>query len=110
MTKEETLQYSKLITSMSLDFQLGKIDKDHYINTLKLAISKMKSDEVSDLEAIADITSRIFYYGNFKIETPSEKTLAGLLNDRGLFPTTEDHILKRKNLDNFYLKYRNYKL
>lgn len=51
---------------------------------------------------ISDLISRIFYYGNFKAETQSEKELEKLLTEVGLWPTTEDDILKRnKNMGNF---------
>jgi len=64
----------------------------------------------SKLWVVADLISRIYYYGNFKIETPNERTLAGLLNELGLFPTTEDKILMRPTFDNYTEKFMNFQL
>lgn len=47
---------------------------------------------------IADLISRIFYYGNFKAETYNERMLQLKLTQVGLWPTTEDEILKRPEL------------
>ena len=57
-----------------------------------------------------DILSRIWYYGDFKIETPNERTLAGILYDLGLFPTTEEKIIMRPDYEEYTKKYRNFQL
>lgn len=67
-------------------------------------------ERIEKLEAVADIISRIFHYGSFEIETPNERILAGLLNDLGYFPTTEEDIIKRRDWEELFLKYREYKL
>ena len=66
-------------------------------------------ERTEKLEAVADIISRIFYHGNFIIETPNERTLVGLLNDLGYFPTTEDDIIKRRDWEDLHIKYKEYK-
>lgn len=48
---------------------------------------------------IADLITRIFYYGNFKAETPNEKLLEKLLIEVNLWPTNEEIILKRPEID-----------
>ena len=55
-----------------------------------------------------DILSRIWYYGNFKIETVNERVLAGIMNELRLFPTTEVEILNRPSIQNYFEKYTNY--
>lgn len=47
---------------------------------------------------IALLISSIFYYGNFKAETPNERELQSLLEKVNLWPTNEDLIVKRSNL------------
>lgn len=46
---------------------------------------------------IAELISAIFFYGNFKAETPAEADLEKRLNEVGLWPTTEDEIINRNN-------------
>lgn len=62
------------------------------------------------LWVVADLISRIYHYGKFKIETPNERTLAGLLNELGLFPTTEDKILMRPDFNYYNERYLNFQL
>ncbi len=73
-------------------------------------VKLIEEDRINKLEAVSDLISRIYHYGNFKIETPNERTLAGLLNDLKLFPTTESEILKRSTYPDYETKYRNYKI
>ncbi len=47
------------------------------------------------LEILADVLSRVWYYGNWKAETPAEGQLEQLLTWLGYWPTTEDEIIKR---------------
>ena len=37
-----------------------------------------------------DLVSTIFYYGNFKAETPNEKELESILIELGKWPTNEE--------------------
>ena len=46
---------------------------------------------------IAKLISSIFYYGNFKAETPNERELEQLLREVNLWPTNEDLIMKRSS-------------
>jgi len=71
---------------------------------------KVNIEEYHKLKAIADILSRVFYYGDFVIETPNERTIAGLLNELGLFPCTEDEIIKRPDYEEYFKQFRDYKL
>lgn len=48
---------------------------------------------------IAENVSAIFHYGKFQVETPAEADLEKQLIYVGLWPTTEDDILKRKEHD-----------
>lgn len=54
--------------------------------------------ETDDYRKIALLISSIFYYGNFKAETPNERELQSLLEKVNLWPTNEDLIVKRSNL------------
>ena len=42
-----------------------------------------------------EILSSIYFYGNFKPETYNESLLEQMLTQFGLWPTTEDEIIKR---------------
>lgn len=53
----------------------------------------------SQYDQIADLISRIFFYGKFKAETVNERRLEQLLTEVELWPTTEDEILKRPKID-----------
>jgi len=66
-------------------------------------------ERMEKLTAVADILSRIYYHGDFEIETPNERTIAGLLNELGLFPCTEEDIIKRPDYDIFFRQFRDYK-
>lgn len=44
MNKETQKEYSSLIASMSMDFQLGKISWEHYILTLEMIIKNIKNE------------------------------------------------------------------
>lgn len=67
-------------------------------------------DRLKMLEAIADVLSRIYFYGNFKIETLNEKIIAGMLNDLGLFPCKESDIFRRPEYADLFERYRNYEI
>ena len=47
---------------------------------------------------IALLVSSIFYYGNFKVETPAEAQLEKLLREVNLWPTNEEMIIARSKL------------
>jgi hypothetical protein len=73
-----------------------------------LLINELK--QVEKLEIIANCLSSTFFYGDMVIETPNERLICYLLNELGLFPTTEEDIVKRYVDDEWYLKSKNYKL
>jgi hypothetical protein len=78
-----------------------------YFDTERIA---KQIDRLKMLEAIADVLSRIYFYGNFKIETLNEKIIAGMLNDLGLFPCTESDIFRRPEYADLFERYRNYEI
>lgn len=39
---DELLKYARLVISMSTDYSLGKIDAEHYVNVLGLAVESMR--------------------------------------------------------------------
>jgi|WetSurMetagenome_2_1015567.scaffolds.fasta_scaffold1853306_2 hypothetical protein len=43
---EELKKYPELIMSLSLDYEIGKISLEHYLDVLKLCIKKMESLEI----------------------------------------------------------------
>jgi flagellar biosynthesis/type III secretory pathway M-ring protein FliF/YscJ len=60
---------------------------------------KKAMDIYSDpYKKIAELISQIFFYGNFKVETHAELELETKLKEVGLWPTTEDEIIKRDSL------------
>lgn len=46
MEKEEAIKYAELIISMSTDFLLGKISKDHFIATLDSINSNIQKNNI----------------------------------------------------------------
>jgi hypothetical protein len=92
-SKEEILkaEYSKLIANP---------DKIYLQNPSIIKAAHTAMDEYAKpYMEIADLISRIFYYGDFKPETFNEKILERKLIDVGLWPTTEEEIIKRKPID-----------
>lgn len=47
------------------------------------------------LEKVADLLTRIWYYGDWGIETPEQKHLENLVKELELWPCTEDDIIER---------------
>lgn len=47
---------------------------------------------------IADLISRIFYYGGFKAETINERILERKLTEVGLWPTSQNEIINRQSI------------
>lgn len=46
MNKETQKEYSSLIASMSIDFQMGKISWEHYMLTLEMIIKNIKNENL----------------------------------------------------------------
>lgn len=94
MTKEEILskkpQYSRL------SFGLAGGDENEY-TTIRGAQEAM-DEYAKPYKEIADLISRIFYYGNFKAETTNERILEQRLRQVGLWPTSEHMILQRPEI------------
>jgi hypothetical protein len=86
------------------------IDKDVQNTYFDAERITKQIDRLKMLEAIADVLSRIYFYGNFKIETLNEKIIAGMLNDLGLFPCKESDIFTRPEYADLFERYRNYEL
>jgi len=78
------------------DFSDKGFGSDKLLQQFK-ASHQPKEDKQSKLEKIADIISRIYYYGKFKAETVNERMLEDLLTQVGYWPTNENEILKRNN-------------
>lgn len=57
-------------------------------------IDRLKTERDRYKEAL-EILSSIYFYGNFKPETYNESLLEQMLTQFGLWPTTEDEIIKR---------------
>ena len=51
--------------------------------------------ELDRYKEALEILSSIYFYGNFKPETYNESLLEQMLTQFGLWPTTEDEIIKR---------------
>lgn len=61
-------------------------------------------------KTIADALSRTFHYGEMVIETPNERLICYLLNELGLFPTTEKEIFSRPSYEDLLIESRNYEI
>lgn len=78
---------------------LSKHEDDvYYQATGRSDILEAMEEYTKPYKSIADLISRIYYYGEFKAHTPNERRLEQLLTDVGLWPTTEDEIIKRGEL------------
>lgn len=71
----------------------------HYIASFYQHFASFIYDKLVPYKKIAESVSSIFFYGNFKVETPAEADLEKQLMAVNLWPTTEDDILKRKEHD-----------
>jgi hypothetical protein len=60
--------------------------------------AKLIEDAYKPFKEIAELISSIFFYGNFKVETPAEAELEKKLIEVGLWPTNEDDIIKRREI------------
>lgn len=87
--------------NMSLNIDID-IDNILYIKDAPISNREKK------LEAIADIFSRIWYYGEGEVETLNEKALISLIESVGYLPTTEDDIIERPSLDEYMINSKEY--
>ena len=74
---------------------------------IKQAIEQaINGKEDDNLPMVAlDILSRIWYYGNFKVETANERLLYWIMVNLGLYPTNEEQILKRPRYNKLFQMY-----
>lgn len=94
-------------------FRLEKnliVDTTKKENVQDVVFEVKNEDRIKKLEAIADLLSRIMYYSNFKIETTNERTVAALLNELKLYPTTEEDIIEREDYEELHKFYKNYQI
>jgi hypothetical protein len=84
MTKEEALD------KIGVDTGSWKHEK---------AIHKAMDEYAKPYKEIAYLISRIFFYGNFKVETHSERILEQRLRMVGLWPTTENEIMQHPEIE-----------
>ena len=72
-------------------------DRDKYIGMWRsqCQITEQVMKERDRYKAALEILSSIYFYGNFKPETYNESLLEQMLTQFGLWPTTEDEIIKR---------------
>lgn len=61
---------------------------------IAVEIDRLTTERYRYKEAL-EILSSIYFYGNFKPETYNESLLEQMLTQFGLWPTTEDEIIKR---------------
>ena len=82
------------------------ISKDKF-PAIKQAIEQaINGKEDDNLPMVAlDILSRIWYYGNFKVETANERLLYWIMVNLGLYPTNEEQILKRPRYNKLFQMY-----
>lgn len=84
MTKEAILEKRRTL--------FGNKHMELFSDTIQVCMDEY----AKPYKEIAELVSSIFFYGNFKVETPAEAELEKKLNEVGLWPTTEDEIIKRK--------------
>lgn len=103
-TKTATEVLTKNVDFVEDDTVHGSLDDvlkamEEYKNQFSQLPASVTEQEVEKLRMVADLISRIYHYGNFKAETHNERKLEKLLNELGLYPTTEDKILSRSLLN-----------
>jgi len=94
--------------TINIDWASPPITEKFYSQSEVDTIRREEQANSEKLRVALDILSRIWYYGNFKIETVNERVLAGIMNELRLFPTTEVEILNRPSIQNYFEKYTNY--
>ena len=74
-----------------------RFDRDKYIGMWRsqCQITEQVMKERDRYKEALEILSSIYFYGNFKPETYNESLLEQMLTQFGLWPTTEDEIIKR---------------
>ena len=111
-TNEEQIlkrpRYNKLFQMYNEWPSHTNTEKRMYTQSEVDTIRREEQANSEKLRVALDILSRIWYYGNFKIETVNERVLAGIMNELRLFPTTEVEILNRPSIQNYFEKYTNY--
>jgi hypothetical protein len=80
-----------------IDELLGESD-GKYTTFSYEEVKKAMDSYVEPYIKIAELISAIFFYGNFKVETPAEAELEKCLIEVGLWPTTEDEIINRSKI------------
>lgn len=74
-------------------------ESDGHYTTFSISEVKKGMDLCAEpYKKIAELITQIFFYGNFKVETPAEAELEKRLMEVGLWPTTEDEIINMGNV------------
>lgn len=102
MTKQYILEngtpdYCSPIYAVQL-YKEDKGPKEDVEGAIDSAMELYAKEQLKPYRKIAELISSIFFYGNFKVETPAEKELEEALKGVGLWPTTEDEIISRQTL------------
>lgn len=99
MTKEIILKNCLLaIGDYNINKNVGERWAQFNQEQSTIAIYRAMDEYAKPYIEIADLISRIFYYGNFKAETHNERILEQRLRQVGLWPTTEDEIIQRPEI------------
>lgn len=59
-------------------------------------IGSSTAEPITQYKQIAELVCSIFHHGNFKADTHNEKELESALKSIGLWPTSEENIIKRQ--------------
>lgn len=68
------------------------------VRDVVIFVAPLLEDNNVKYRLMADLISRIFFYGDFKAETNNERKLEKLLIEVGLWPTTEQEIIERPEI------------
>lgn len=64
---------------------------------------KKKYERQNDLEILARVVAKVWYYGNWKWENPNERLLEYQMRKLGLYPfRNEDEMIKETKVDEKY--------
>ena len=71
-----------------------------------VAIAPTKRERTEKLEALSKVLAKIWYYGNWKWETPNERVMQMLMEELGLYPfKDEDEMIEKTSVDeDLYVK------
>ena len=94
----DNIEENLYISGLSVIKWDNKSKELELINSERVVIySEKKNNRIRELEHVLILIVGSLFYGDFKTETPNEKTWFQILKDLGMYPKDEDHYLELSN-------------